>query len=122
MRRECAERPVRENRDTHIKEYRARARIREVRGRKGSGKVTGGSTKADTLLRARWNGTMRALVIGNTGRLAVTDVPEPEREEECRIRVNMAGICGTDLQLLDIELLAAGAVKVKPLISRVASL
>jgi threonine dehydrogenase-like Zn-dependent dehydrogenase len=44
---------------------------------------------------------MRALVIGNTGRIELDDVPEPEREEECRIRVHMAGICGTDLQLLD---------------------
>jgi threonine dehydrogenase-like Zn-dependent dehydrogenase len=44
---------------------------------------------------------MRALVIDHSGRMALTDVPEPHREGECRIRVRMAGICGTDLQLLE---------------------
>jgi threonine dehydrogenase-like Zn-dependent dehydrogenase len=44
---------------------------------------------------------MRALVIGNSERIALTDVPEPRRDGECRIRVRMAGICGTDLQLLE---------------------
>jgi threonine dehydrogenase-like Zn-dependent dehydrogenase len=37
----------------------------------------------------------------DAGRLALTTVSEPRREGECRIRVSMAGICGTDLQLLD---------------------
>jgi threonine dehydrogenase-like Zn-dependent dehydrogenase len=44
---------------------------------------------------------MRALVIDAAGRLAVTDAPAPDRGGECRIRVALAGICGTDLQLLD---------------------
>ena len=44
---------------------------------------------------------MKALVIDDSGRMALTDVPEPQHEGQCRIRVRMAGICGTDLQLLE---------------------
>ena len=43
---------------------------------------------------------MNALVINRPGSIALQDVPAPERGGECRIRINMAGICGTDLQLL----------------------
>jgi threonine dehydrogenase-like Zn-dependent dehydrogenase len=32
--------------------------------------------------------------------MALEDVPAPEARGECRIRVRMAGICGTDLELL----------------------
>jgi threonine dehydrogenase-like Zn-dependent dehydrogenase len=44
---------------------------------------------------------MKALVIGDGGSLALEDVDPPRAAAECRIRVTMAGICGTDLQLLD---------------------
>jgi threonine dehydrogenase-like Zn-dependent dehydrogenase len=44
---------------------------------------------------------MRALVIDRPGAIALQDVPEPARDGECLIRVRMAGICGTDLQLLE---------------------
>jgi threonine dehydrogenase-like Zn-dependent dehydrogenase len=44
---------------------------------------------------------MRALVIHSSRTLALQSVPEPDREGECRIRVSLAGICGTDLQLLE---------------------
>jgi alcohol dehydrogenase len=44
---------------------------------------------------------MRALVIDDSGRMALTDVAEPQRDGHCRIRVRLAGICGTDLQLLE---------------------
>jgi threonine dehydrogenase-like Zn-dependent dehydrogenase len=44
---------------------------------------------------------MRALVIDNSGRIDLADVPVPDRDGECRIRVRLAGICGTDLQLLE---------------------
>ena len=44
---------------------------------------------------------MKALVIERPGSLALRQVPIPDCEGECRIRVSMAGICGTDLQLLD---------------------
>jgi threonine dehydrogenase-like Zn-dependent dehydrogenase len=44
---------------------------------------------------------MKALVIDRPGTIALQDVPTPERDGECRIRVRMAGICGTDLQLLE---------------------
>jgi threonine dehydrogenase-like Zn-dependent dehydrogenase len=44
---------------------------------------------------------MRALVIGHSGCIALANVPEPDRDGECRIRVRMAGICGTDLKLLE---------------------
>jgi threonine dehydrogenase-like Zn-dependent dehydrogenase len=44
---------------------------------------------------------MKALVIDESGALALRDVPVPDQDGECRIRVRMAGICGTDLQLLE---------------------
>jgi threonine dehydrogenase-like Zn-dependent dehydrogenase len=44
---------------------------------------------------------MEALVIKHPGSIALQDVPAPEPHGECRIRVRMAGICGTDLQLLE---------------------
>jgi 2-desacetyl-2-hydroxyethyl bacteriochlorophyllide A dehydrogenase len=44
---------------------------------------------------------MKALVIEASGSMALADVPEPDRDGECRIRVRLAGICGTDLQLLE---------------------
>jgi threonine dehydrogenase-like Zn-dependent dehydrogenase len=44
---------------------------------------------------------MRALVVDANHHLTLKNLPEPTREEECRIRVLMAGICGTDLQLLE---------------------
>jgi threonine dehydrogenase-like Zn-dependent dehydrogenase len=44
---------------------------------------------------------MRALVIDDSRAIALRHVPEPDRSGECRIRVRMAGICGTDLQLLE---------------------
>jgi threonine dehydrogenase-like Zn-dependent dehydrogenase len=42
---------------------------------------------------------MRALVLAR-GTLTLQDVPEPSIKGECLIRVTLAGICGTDLQLL----------------------
>src|SRR4030095_5469401 len=47
------------------------------------------------------NPAMRALVITGPGALSLQDVPRPSREGECLIRVRMAGICGTDLQILE---------------------
>lgn len=44
---------------------------------------------------------MRALVVEGGGRLVLREVPDAERDGECRIRVRMAGICGTDLQILE---------------------
>ncbi len=44
---------------------------------------------------------MKALVINPPGPLALKDLPAPEPDGECVIRVGMAGICGTDLQLLE---------------------
>lgn len=44
---------------------------------------------------------MKALVINAPGSLVLQDVPLTDHSAECRIRVRMAGICGTDLQLLD---------------------
>lgn len=44
---------------------------------------------------------MKALVIDAPGSLALQDVQPTDRRGECRIRVRMAGICGTDLQLLE---------------------
>ncbi len=44
---------------------------------------------------------MRALVVDASRQPALRQVQEPERAGECRIRVRMAGICGTDLQLLE---------------------
>jgi threonine dehydrogenase-like Zn-dependent dehydrogenase len=44
---------------------------------------------------------VRALLIDDAGRLTLADVPEPYSEGQCRIRVSLAGICGTDLQILE---------------------
>jgi threonine dehydrogenase-like Zn-dependent dehydrogenase len=44
---------------------------------------------------------MKALVMESPGRLALRELPIPQREGECLVRVCMAGICGTDLQMLD---------------------
>jgi alcohol dehydrogenase len=41
------------------------------------------------------------LVLNGGGTLALRDVPRPARAGECLIRVSMAGICGTDLQMLE---------------------
>jgi alcohol dehydrogenase len=43
---------------------------------------------------------MRALSLNAHGHLSLDDVAEPRRPEECLIRVTRAGICGTDLQML----------------------
>jgi alcohol dehydrogenase len=43
---------------------------------------------------------MRALMFEG-GRRTLADLPRPEPTGECLIRVRLAGICGTDLQLLD---------------------
>lgn len=43
---------------------------------------------------------MRAVVF-NPGGPALADVPVPDAPDECMIRVAVAGICGTDLQLLE---------------------
>jgi 2-desacetyl-2-hydroxyethyl bacteriochlorophyllide A dehydrogenase len=43
---------------------------------------------------------VRALVLTG-GSIRLADVPTPSENGECRIRVRMAGICGTDLQLID---------------------
>jgi threonine dehydrogenase-like Zn-dependent dehydrogenase len=42
---------------------------------------------------------MRALTLYR-GRLQLEDVPVPDRAGECLVRVTMAGICGTDLELV----------------------
>jgi threonine dehydrogenase-like Zn-dependent dehydrogenase len=44
---------------------------------------------------------MRALVLEGSGSIAARNVPAPDNPGECRIRVRLAGICGTDLQMLD---------------------
>lgn len=44
---------------------------------------------------------MRALVLDGPHRLAARDVPFAPLPGECAVRVTMAGICGTDLHLLD---------------------
>ncbi|HSC26157.1 MAG TPA: alcohol dehydrogenase catalytic domain-containing protein [Vicinamibacterales bacterium] len=44
---------------------------------------------------------MRTLIIDGPGRLGIAEVAPPISPSECRIRVSMAGICGTDLQLLE---------------------
>ena len=43
---------------------------------------------------------MRALVLEN-GSITLRDVPFFSNDDECTIRVVRAGICGTDLQLLE---------------------
>lgn len=42
---------------------------------------------------------MRALVVDN-GNLRLTELPVPFRQGECLIRLRLAGICGTDLEIL----------------------
>jgi hypothetical protein len=42
---------------------------------------------------------MRALVIDRPSSVSLREMPEPAVSGECRIRLRMAGICGTDLQL-----------------------
>lgn len=44
---------------------------------------------------------MRALVLDGPRRLAARDVPFAPRPGDCTVRVLMAGICGTDVQLLE---------------------
>jgi threonine dehydrogenase-like Zn-dependent dehydrogenase len=44
---------------------------------------------------------MKALVLDTPGAIALRDVSLPSRDGECRVRITMAGICGTDLQLVD---------------------
>ena len=44
---------------------------------------------------------MRALVLEGSGSIAARNVPAPDNPGECRIRVRLAGICGTDLQMLE---------------------
>jgi len=44
---------------------------------------------------------VNALVLSRPGALTLRDVPPPSRPGECLIRVRMAGICGTDLQMLE---------------------
>jgi threonine dehydrogenase-like Zn-dependent dehydrogenase len=44
---------------------------------------------------------MKALVITRPATMELKDVPRPERTDECLIRVRRAGICGTDLQILE---------------------
>ncbi len=43
---------------------------------------------------------MRALAIDPSGTLALRQAPLPDEPGECLIRVRLAGICGTDLELL----------------------
>ena len=43
---------------------------------------------------------MRALFLDH-GCLQLTDAPVPDRPGECLVRVTMAGICGTDLELVE---------------------
>lgn len=43
---------------------------------------------------------MRALVLDADGTLSLRDRPKPSAADECVIRVTAAGICGTDLELL----------------------
>ena len=43
---------------------------------------------------------MKALVV-RTGALALEEVPTPAAGGDCLVRVTMAGICGTDLQILE---------------------
>ena len=44
---------------------------------------------------------MKALVVSRPGTINLQDVPVPSLAGECLIRVRMAGICGTDLQILE---------------------
>jgi threonine dehydrogenase-like Zn-dependent dehydrogenase len=45
--------------------------------------------------------SMKALVLDESATLSLRDQPVPGYDGECLIRVRMAGICGTDLQLLE---------------------
>ena len=44
---------------------------------------------------------MKALVITRPATIELKDLPRPSRADQCLIRVRRAGICGTDLQLLE---------------------
>ena len=44
---------------------------------------------------------MKALVVRRSSGMSLQDVPVPEEAGACLIRVSMAGICGTDLQILE---------------------
>jgi alcohol dehydrogenase len=44
---------------------------------------------------------MRALLIEGAGVMRLADVPAPDYAGECLVRVRSAGICGTDLQILE---------------------
>jgi threonine dehydrogenase-like Zn-dependent dehydrogenase len=44
---------------------------------------------------------LRALILGNDGRLTLGHAPLPAWPGECLIRVTLAGICGTDLHMLE---------------------
>lgn len=44
---------------------------------------------------------MHALVLDSRGQISLTDVPEATLAGECRVRVTLAGICGTDLHMLE---------------------
>jgi threonine dehydrogenase-like Zn-dependent dehydrogenase len=44
---------------------------------------------------------LRALLLGNDGSLTLGQAPLPAWPGECLIRVTFAGICGTDLQMLE---------------------
>ncbi len=44
---------------------------------------------------------MKALIVERSTGMRLSDVPIPRSESECLIRVTMAGICGTDLQILE---------------------
>ena len=44
---------------------------------------------------------MKALVITSPATIELKDLPTPERMGDCLIRVSRAGICGTDLQILE---------------------
>jgi threonine dehydrogenase-like Zn-dependent dehydrogenase len=50
---------------------------------------------------------MRAAILNSSGRVTVADVPVPRADEQVLVRVEQAGICGTDLKI------ASGAVPVK---------
>ena len=44
--------------------------------------------------------SLRALVVDAVGGISLKHVPEPSHEGECLVRVLQAGICGTDLHIL----------------------
>ena len=44
---------------------------------------------------------MRALSLDGSRRVALVEAPLPNAPGECLIRVRAAGICGTDLQMID---------------------